>query len=480
MASYFLHVKTISRKTGARVTRAAAYRAGERIHDERSSDVFDFCDRQDVVHKEIVLAAEMAGREDMGWARDRQKLWNAAEHAGKRRNSLLARDVLVFLPPELTPAQRTVLVRAFSQELADRYRNAVDFVIHAPRPGSDPRHHHAHLLMTSREVRPEGLGPRTTLELSGTERHARGLGPSKNDYLLIRERWAQVSNEALRDAGVAARIDHRSLQKQGIDREPVAAIPQKVYYAERKSGVRTRAGDEIRARQRERVEARLKGSDELARVLQRQKEENRRRAISSGNGKDALPRKTPRSALTREELNQKRRERHQANAQALNQKRRERYRENAEVERQKYRTWRQANAEEVNERRRQWRAANAEKVNARARDYRRAHAADDAARRWSKLRDNDKRAAEAAERSGGTEQGAVWLGEAQRPVSADEAARNWEAFRDRQKETDSTQAVSEGPAHESRRAHESGSGGSDDDDEDGTDGVRRRDYDLGL
>jgi hypothetical protein len=69
MASYFLRVKTISRRTGARVTRAAAYRAGERIRDERSSDVFDFCDRQDVVHKEIVLTAQMAGREDMGWAR---------------------------------------------------------------------------------------------------------------------------------------------------------------------------------------------------------------------------------------------------------------------------------------------------------------------------------------------------------------------------------------------------------------------------
>ncbi len=36
MASYFLRSKHISRGKGARVTRAAAYRAGERIRDERT------------------------------------------------------------------------------------------------------------------------------------------------------------------------------------------------------------------------------------------------------------------------------------------------------------------------------------------------------------------------------------------------------------------------------------------------------------
>src|SRR5207248_8263502 len=130
-----------------------------------------------------------------------------------------------ILPHELTPGQRTNLVRAFSQELADKYQSAVDIAIHPPRPGSDGRNHHAHMVMTTREVTFRGLGARTTLELSGTERYARGLGPSKADYFLIRERWAQVTNEALRDAGLDARIDHRSLKEQGIDREPRPNIP---------------------------------------------------------------------------------------------------------------------------------------------------------------------------------------------------------------------------------------------------------------
>ncbi|TLZ37869.1 MAG: Ti-type conjugative transfer relaxase TraA, partial [Gammaproteobacteria bacterium] len=200
MAKYFLHVKVFSRGKGSRVTRAAAYRAGERIRDERTSEVYNYSDRHDVLHKEIVLASQFAGRTDADWARDRAALWNAAEHAG-RRNARLAREVLVTLPPELEPARRMELARTFARELADRYQSAVDLAVHEPRRDSDERHHHAHLLMTAREVTPEGLGRRTALELSGTERYARGLPSSKAELLWIRERWAQVTNQMLLDAG---------------------------------------------------------------------------------------------------------------------------------------------------------------------------------------------------------------------------------------------------------------------------------------
>jgi hypothetical protein len=202
MATYFLRSRHVSRSKGARVTRAAAYRAGERIHDERTSEVYDYSDRRDVAYKEVVLSSDLDVRNDMAWAKDRSTLWNAAEHAGLRRNSRLAREWLMLLPPELTAPQRIHLVRTFARELADKYRCAVDVSVHTPRPGADRRNHHAHLLMTTREVTPDGLGPRTTLELGGRERHLLGLaGSSRAEYLSIRERWAQVTNQALREAG---------------------------------------------------------------------------------------------------------------------------------------------------------------------------------------------------------------------------------------------------------------------------------------
>jgi MobA/MobL family len=274
----------------------------------------------------------------MEWALDRSTLWNAAEHTGRQWNSRLAREILVYVPPELTPAQRVALVRTFSQELADRYRNAVDVAVHVPRPQADQRHHHAHLLTTTREVGPGGLGARTTLDLSGTERHARGLGPSLHELLWMRERWAEVTNEALREAGLAVRVDHRSYKDQGIDREPKPVIPQAILYSERLSGRNSPAGDDIRARYRERVEARLKGGEELARVVQRQKAEGRQRALQSAE-RTALHKTIPQGALTREQINEKRKEYYRAHAQEIIRKQRERRRANPEEVNRKQREY---------------------------------------------------------------------------------------------------------------------------------------------
>jgi len=102
MAVYFLNMKTFGRSSGSNAASAIAYRAGERIRDERTGKTYDHSDRRDVLHKEIVLPSKFAD-DDMAWARDRSSLWNAAEGAEKRKNSRVAREYLVALPVELSP-----------------------------------------------------------------------------------------------------------------------------------------------------------------------------------------------------------------------------------------------------------------------------------------------------------------------------------------------------------------------------------------
>jgi ATP-dependent exoDNAse (exonuclease V) alpha subunit len=257
MAVYYLNMKTFGRAGGSSAASAAAYRAGERIRDERTGRTYDHSERQDVLHKEIVLPGRFAD-EDMAWARDRASLWNAAESAETRKNARVAREYLVALPAELSPPQRLELVRGFSQELSDRYGFAVDFAVHAPRdfPGSDPRNFHAHLLATTREVNVEGLGAKTTLEMRDGDRRKLGLPPVINELLHVRERWAAVTNEALQQAHHAARIDHRSLDAQGIDREPQPHIPRAAFEMER-HGYRSVVADRMRQEYEGRVQARL-------------------------------------------------------------------------------------------------------------------------------------------------------------------------------------------------------------------------------
>jgi ATP-dependent exoDNAse (exonuclease V) alpha subunit len=212
------------------------------------------------LHKEIVLPSQFAD-EEMSWARERANLWNEAEGAESRVNARVAREYLVALPFELSPSRRVQLVRDFSQELAERYRFAVDFSIHAPRdyPGSDPRNFHAHLLATTREVTIERLGPKTTLDMSDANRRKLGLEPAVTELLHVRERWAAVANESLKDAHMAARIDHRTLEAQGIDREPGLHIPRVAFEMER-HGYRSALADRLRAEHQARVQARLANS----------------------------------------------------------------------------------------------------------------------------------------------------------------------------------------------------------------------------
>jgi hypothetical protein len=257
MALYFLNLKTFGRSSGGSAVSAAAYRAGERIRDERTGKNYNHSARHDIMHKEILLPAQFADA-PMDWARDRASLWNSAERAESRKNARVAREYLVVLPVELSASQRLSLARGFAQELSDRYRFAVDLAIHAPRdfPGSDPRNFHAHLLATTREVGADGLGAKTSLELADSKREALGLGPGIGELLWVRERWATVTNAALKDANLETRVDHRTLEAQGIDREPYLHIPRIPYELER-HGYRSFVAERVRADHQARVQSRL-------------------------------------------------------------------------------------------------------------------------------------------------------------------------------------------------------------------------------
>lgn len=219
MAIFRIEISSLSRGAGRRATAATAYRAGERIRDERSGQLYNFTRRRDVLHSEIFLP-EQFDEVAVPWARQRERLWNTAEHAEKRHNARVAREYQVLLPAELDPGQRVALSRGFARELAERYNVAVDLAVHAPRAGSDPRNFHAHLLTTTREVTPAGLGAKAGLDLPPRERQRRGLPDHSQEYVLVRERWAVHVNDALRAANIEARVDHRSLAAQGIGRAP--------------------------------------------------------------------------------------------------------------------------------------------------------------------------------------------------------------------------------------------------------------------
>ena len=197
MAIYHLRATMISRSQGRSATAASAYRVAERIEDRRTGLTFDYAARGGVDYTEI-LAPDHAP----DWVRDRSELWNRVEEAETRKNSQVAREVRVALPDELTHAQRVALVRDYAQtQFVDRGMVA-DIALHAPGREGDERNHHAHILLTTREVDTEGF---TT----------KNRDWNKVEVLEgWREAWARDSNAALERAGIEDRVDHRTLVAQ--------------------------------------------------------------------------------------------------------------------------------------------------------------------------------------------------------------------------------------------------------------------------
>jgi len=216
MAIYHCSAKPVSRSGGRSAVAAIAYRTASLLTNERDGLTHDFTAKKGVVHSEIVLPDDV----DADWALDRSALWNAAERAERRRDSRVAREFEIALPHELSADARLSLARAFAQDLADRYGAAVDFAIHVPQGKSDIRNVHAHVMMTTREVTPDGLGEKTMIERENRWLLANGLPTSHMQMRDIRKAFADHTNRHLLEAGLDVRVDHRSHLDRGLELSP--------------------------------------------------------------------------------------------------------------------------------------------------------------------------------------------------------------------------------------------------------------------
>ena len=151
MAIYHFDASVISRSKGRSSTAASAYRAAERVVDRRTGEVHDYTRKHGVEHTEILAPAHAPD-----WARDRSALWNAVEQIERRKDAQVSREVRVALPSELSVEQNRDLVRGFVQEQFVARGMVADIALHAPGREGDQRNHHAHILLTTREIGPEG------------------------------------------------------------------------------------------------------------------------------------------------------------------------------------------------------------------------------------------------------------------------------------------------------------------------------------
>lgn len=201
MPIYHFHAKIISRAAGQSSVASAAYRAGERLTDERLDQTFDYTRKERVEHSEIAAPGDAPD-----WVYDRQTLFNRVEAEEARKDAQLCREIEASLPRELSLNQQLALVRGFLAEQCVSRGQVADWSIHSPDARDGQAQPHVHVMLTMRHLTAEGFG---------------GKAREWNDKAVLegyRKAWADHTNQALADAGIDAKVDHRSLAEQGIDR----------------------------------------------------------------------------------------------------------------------------------------------------------------------------------------------------------------------------------------------------------------------
>jgi len=203
MAIYHFSAKVISRAAGSSALAAAAYRSATRLHDQRLDRHHDFSNKAGVIHSEVLLPSGAPQH-----LSDRERLWNEVESAEKRIDAQLAREIEFALPRELSPEMGIELARDFVQRDFVALGMIADLNVHQDIGADGEAKPHAHVMLTMREVSESGFGTKVR-DWNRTE-------------LLQhwREAWADHVNQRLAELDIDTRVDHRSLEAQGIDLEP--------------------------------------------------------------------------------------------------------------------------------------------------------------------------------------------------------------------------------------------------------------------
>lgn len=267
---HFGQMKVISRGTGRSAIASSAYISGEKLYNEYDGLTHDYTKKQGVVFSEVMLS-ENAKDE---W-KNRQILWNEVEKIEKSKVSQLARSFEVGLQTEFTLEENIKLIKEYVKDNFIDKGMCADICIHDKSDGNP----HAHVMLTMRKIDEQGkFLPKAEKQYlcrndKGDEKYLSSndikedIGfekvykcKYKNDYKeltnrelemeeyknykkiskypldkkidmcadwnnnnnveLWREEWARINNKLFKEKGLNIRIDHRSYERQDINRVP--------------------------------------------------------------------------------------------------------------------------------------------------------------------------------------------------------------------------------------------------------------------
>lgn len=225
MAHYHFTVKPVSRRGGKSTVAKLAYRSATDLKDLRNGETYNYSNRWDVFHVDILLPEGAPGwivKIALECQTDRQsavqKLSDIFETTEKRINSRVYREVEFALPNELSNEQNIEWSKEFVKDYFCKkgmvaivnYHGEVDEKTGIYKP-------HCHVLLSTRNLTEDGFSS-----------HKNRMWDSDELLEEWREQFAHYQNAALKEHGFDVRVTHLSYEDRELDIDAQTKLGQNV------------------------------------------------------------------------------------------------------------------------------------------------------------------------------------------------------------------------------------------------------------
>lgn len=197
MALYRLEMQNVSRSNGVSSVAKAAYRHRCEMVDNRTGEIHGkkSANRDDLVYAEILAPDNTLDF----LKKSSNDLWCFVEQTEKRKDARTAKEFKITLPCDFSNEQNIELMKDFLLKSFVGKGIICDFVLHNDKDNKNP---HAHVMITTREITPQGFGKKVRSWDTEEMLHE------------WRKDWSKVQNKHLKNAGLKSRVSHRTLEEQ--------------------------------------------------------------------------------------------------------------------------------------------------------------------------------------------------------------------------------------------------------------------------
>ena len=210
MSLYHLHCDVIGRSKGKSAVGSYLYQFREKGKNEELNKNQNYTRNKD----KPLFTGFVAPKNSAFQPKTHKEIlnfWNEVQKKENRKNSQFARDFDIALQDELTLEQNAECLKKWIDENYTSRGLCSSVAIHPPhtnQKGESNKNLHAHIMVALRKVDQDGW---TDKDREGND---------KEFMRKVRKSWADIVNAKFKELGINQHIDERTLEEQGIDREP--------------------------------------------------------------------------------------------------------------------------------------------------------------------------------------------------------------------------------------------------------------------